>query len=190
MFWMLVAEVIVPFTIDHAYVVTPAGPLAVLPTELAQTCAGVGVIVGVGFGLTVNVAAVVGAVPHALVKTARYCLALSATVVTKVSVVLVSPGMLAKPEPLSTCHCTLGAGLPEAAAVKVTGKPAQSVCVTGFVVTAGAVVTVSVPVVCAVPCELVNVARYLLPLWLVFATKLNVPVVAPGMSVKIVPPSV
>src|SRR5688572_22111612 len=56
MVWMFVAEVIVPFTIDHAYVVAPAGPLAVLPVEFAQTCAGVGVIVGVGgFGLTVTV---------------------------------------------------------------------------------------------------------------------------------------
>ena len=47
MFWMLVADVIVPFTIDHAYVVAPAGPAAELPVEFAQTCAGVGVIAGV-----------------------------------------------------------------------------------------------------------------------------------------------
>src|SRR5687767_9355536 len=39
MVWMFVAEVIVPFTMDHAYVVAPAGPSAVLPGELAQTCA-------------------------------------------------------------------------------------------------------------------------------------------------------
>ena len=46
MVWMLVAEVIVPFTMDQAYVVAPAGPEAELPVELAQTVAGVGVMVG------------------------------------------------------------------------------------------------------------------------------------------------
>ena len=51
---VFVAEVIVPFTIDQAYVVAPPGPLAWLPVEFAQTCAGVGVIVGVaGFALIV-----------------------------------------------------------------------------------------------------------------------------------------
>src|SRR5204862_221865 len=56
MVWMLAAEVIVPLTIDQAYVVAPAGPAAVLPVELAQTCAGVGVIAGVaGLALTVTV---------------------------------------------------------------------------------------------------------------------------------------
>src|SRR3954470_22897767 len=54
MVWMLVAEVIVPLRIDHAYVVAPAGPAAVLPVEFAQTCAGVGVIVG-GVGLALMV---------------------------------------------------------------------------------------------------------------------------------------
>ena len=44
---MLVAEVIVPLTIDQAYVVAPAGPAAELPVELAQTLAGVGVMAGV-----------------------------------------------------------------------------------------------------------------------------------------------
>src|SRR5438067_1309653 len=48
MVWILVAEVIVPFTICHEYVVAPPGPLALLPVELAQTCAGVGVMAGVG----------------------------------------------------------------------------------------------------------------------------------------------
>ena len=54
---MLFAEVIVPLTIDQAYVVAPAGPAAELPTELAQTCAGVGVMVGVaGLALMVTLA--------------------------------------------------------------------------------------------------------------------------------------
>ena len=52
MVWTSVALVIVPFVIDQAYVVAPAGPSAVLVVESAQTCAGVGVIVGVaGTGL-------------------------------------------------------------------------------------------------------------------------------------------
>ena len=51
---MLFADVIVPFTIDQAYVAAPAGPFAVFPVELAQSDAGVGVIVDVGVGLTVT----------------------------------------------------------------------------------------------------------------------------------------
>ena len=41
-----VAEVIVPFEIDHAYAVAPAGPDAEFPVESAQTDAGDGVIDG------------------------------------------------------------------------------------------------------------------------------------------------
>jgi hypothetical protein len=48
---MFVAEVIVPFAIDQAYIVAPAGPDAELPVEFAQTSAGVGVMVG-GVGVT------------------------------------------------------------------------------------------------------------------------------------------
>ena len=70
MVWMFVAEVIEPFTIDHAYVVAPAGPAAELPVELAQTCAGVGVIVGVaGFALIVTLTEFVAEQPDALVTT-------------------------------------------------------------------------------------------------------------------------
>src|ERR1041385_2937137 len=55
MVWMFVAEVIEPLVIDHAYVVAPAGPSAVLPVEPAQTPLAEGVIVGVdGDGLIVT----------------------------------------------------------------------------------------------------------------------------------------
>src|SRR6185503_20264582 len=121
MFWMLLAEVIVPFTIDHAYVVAPAGPAAVLPVEFAQTCAGVGVIVGVaGLALTVNVA-VVCALPAALVKVARYRLPLWPVLAVKLSVFEVARGISVKETPplLETLHCTVGAGLPLADAVNV-----------------------------------------------------------------------
>jgi hypothetical protein len=70
MFSMFVAEVIVPFTIDHAYVVAPAGPDAVLPVELAHTCAGVGVIAGTaGFALMGTLLVVVAGQPPPLVTT-------------------------------------------------------------------------------------------------------------------------
>ena len=66
----MVAEVIVPFTIDQAYVVAPAGPAAELPVELAQTWAGVGVIVGVaGLALMVTLTVLLAEQPEALVTT-------------------------------------------------------------------------------------------------------------------------
>src|SRR5262245_37508855 len=62
--WMFVALVIVPFVIDHAYVVAPAGPDAVLPVELGQTVDGVGVIVGVdGPGLIVTLTVLLAGQP-------------------------------------------------------------------------------------------------------------------------------
>jgi hypothetical protein len=67
---MLVAEVIEPLTIDHAYVVAPAGPAAELPVEFVQTCAGVGVIVGVvGLALMFTLTVLLAAQPAALVTT-------------------------------------------------------------------------------------------------------------------------
>jgi hypothetical protein len=51
--WMFVALVIVPFVMLQAHV-DAAGPLAVLPVEPEQTELEPGVIVGVGFELTVT----------------------------------------------------------------------------------------------------------------------------------------
>src|SRR5258706_3923250 len=111
--------------------------------------------------LTVSVAAVVLALPQALVKTARYLLPLCDVLAVKLSVVLVAPEMFVKGPPVLTCHCTVGAGLPLEAAVKLTGAPSHAVVSLGFVVTVGAVLTGSVAaVVVAVPPELVNTARY------------------------------
>ena len=67
---------------------------------------------------------------------------------------------------LLTCHCTVGAGVPEAAAVKLTDVPALTVWLLGLVVTTGGaeVTTVNVAaVVVAVLAELVKTARYMLP---------------------------
>ena len=60
--------VIVPLVIDHAYVVAPAGPLAVLPVDDAHTDVGDGVIVGVdGFALIVTFVLFVAEQPAAFV---------------------------------------------------------------------------------------------------------------------------
>ncbi len=72
--------------------------------------------------------------------------------------------------------------------------PALTLWFVGLVVTTGAVnlfVTVSVAaVVVAEPFELVNTARYLLPVWVAVVTKLSVVEVAPATFVKVVPPLV
>jgi hypothetical protein len=93
------------------------------------------------------------------------------------------------------CHCTVGAGVPEAAAVNEAGEPALTVTLDGCVVTTGALVTVSVAAFeLAVPTLLVNTARYWLPVCdTVAAATVNVPVVLPASVVSLVnvaPPSV
>ena len=73
------------------------------------------------------------------------------------------------PPSVLTCHCTVGVGLPLAAAVKVAVWPAVTVWLVGWVVTEGAnwaVVTVRVAaLVVAVPTLLVNTAWYSSPFW-------------------------
>ncbi len=126
-----------------------------------------GLVVTDGRVSTVRVAAVVVAVEQTLVKTARYCLVLSAATVANESVVEVAPGMLLNvvPPSVETCHCTVGLGLPEAAAVKVAVPPAQTSWLVGFVVTLGATLTVRVAaVVVEVPQKLVKTARNWWPL--------------------------
>jgi hypothetical protein len=100
----------------------------------------------------VKVAAVVVAVLQLFVNTARYWLPLTETLTVTFSDVLVAPEMSLKDAPplVLTCHCTVGAGLPLAAAVKVT-VPLLAVCDTGFVVTIGAELTLSVALCVAVP---------------------------------------
>src|SRR5439155_24526588 len=147
----------------------PPGAVTLWPAyAVLKTAAGnepppvrAGVTVG---QVTVSVAALLLAVPQALVNTARYWLPLCESCAVKVRLVFVSPTMSVKPEPVLTCHCTVGAGVPLAAAVKVTLLPACTLWVSGWVVTTGVVLTVSVAaVVVAVPQALVKTARYLLP---------------------------
>lgn len=98
---------------------------------------------------TVSDAALLLTEAHVFVKTARYWLPLIDTVgFVRLRVALVAPPTFVKPEPESTCHCTVGAGEPLAAALKPAFDPYVIDCALGCVVTAGAVQagpTVSVP---------------------------------------------
>src|SRR5438309_1357135 len=119
-----------------------------------------------GGTFTVRVAAVVVAVPQVFVNTARYCLPPSAPAAVKLRVVDVAPGMSVKLTPplMLTCHCTVGVGVPLAAAVNVAVWPAFTVTFAGFPVIAGATLTVRVAaLVVAVLTTFVNTARNWLP---------------------------
>src|SRR6516225_6677449 len=88
-----------------------------LPPAVTVWLAGFVVMVGVNW--TVSVAAVLVTLPALLAKTAWYSLPFIAAVTAfSVSVVLVTPLILLKvlPPSVLTCHCTLGIGLPLAAA--------------------------------------------------------------------------
>ena len=82
-----------------------------------------------GAELIVNVAALLVAVPLLLVNTARNCLPPSDAVTVNEYVVDVAPLMLLNVDPPSvlTCHCTVGVGLPLAAAVNVAVPPTGTV---------------------------------------------------------------
>ena len=109
-----------------------------------------GCVVTAGATFTVRVAALLVAVPSEFVNTARYCLALSPAAVVKLYVVLVAPLISDHVVPLVLlCHCTVGVGVPLAAAVNVAVAPAVTVVPAGWVVMLGAdsVTTVKVTVV-------------------------------------------
>src|ERR1041384_8358462 len=90
--------------------------------------------------VTVSVAAAVVAVPQEFVNTARYWLPFCEICVVKVRLVFVAPMMSVNgPPPVEICHCTVGAGVPVAPAVKVTGLPAWMDWLIGSRFTAGAV---------------------------------------------------
>jgi hypothetical protein len=155
-----------------------------------------GFTVSVPPAFTVSVAALLVAVPAVFVNTAWYLLPLCAAVTAvNVSVPEVAPETLLKVVlPLGlTCHCTVGGGVPLAAAMKLAVLPDATVWFAGFVVTVGAVVvvlTVSVAaLLVAVPAVFVNTAWYLLPLCaVVTAVNVSVPEVAPETLLKVVLP--
>ncbi|MEZ5177345.1 MAG: hypothetical protein R2746_03425 [Acidimicrobiales bacterium] len=74
-----------------------------------------------------------------------------------------APGMSAHvvPPSFDRCHCTVGAGAPTATEVNVVAAPISTVRAVGWVVTVGALVTVSTATLdTAVPDALVTTARY------------------------------
>src|SRR5206468_620407 len=96
-----------------------------------------------------------------------------------------APGMLVNPPPLLACHCNVGAGKPLPAAVNDTRAPAQTLVLSGSLVTAGAVFTVKVATVEVVPPQVLeNTARYWLLLCKTLAVKLSGLLVAAGMVVN------
>ena len=101
-------------------------PVAVnteLPQLLATFTEGVA-----GIGFTVSVAAFEFTVLTLFVHAARYCLLLSAVVVTNDNVGLVAPVTFIQVVPfVLCCHCTVGAGVPLAAEVKLAFVPAHLV---------------------------------------------------------------
>ena len=78
---------------------------------------------------TVRVAALVVATPDTLLKTARYWRPLSAGAGVNAYAVDVAPGTLLNVDPPAVldCHCTVGAGVPLAVAVKLTVSPTTTV---------------------------------------------------------------
>jgi hypothetical protein len=124
----------------------------------------------------VSVAAFVVALETELVNLARYSSALSLAVAITLYVadVAVAPGASLHELPpfVETCHCTVGVGVPEAAAVNVavvaalvTWSLAGSLVIDGAVVDGAVPVTVSVTgfVVALGLTPLVNTARYSSP---------------------------
>jgi hypothetical protein len=140
-----------------------------------------------------SVAALVVAVPQTFVNTARYWFPVCEAATVNVRVVEVAPGMFVKLAPLLvlTCHCTVGAGLPLAPAVKVTLLPALTLWLAGFAVIAGGVLTVSVAaLVIAVPALLMNTARYWFPFWAAAAVNIRLVEVAPAILLNVEAPLV
>ncbi len=69
-------------------------------------------------------------------------------------------GVNVAPPSVETSHCTVGAGLPVASAVKLTVPPASVIAFTGCSVTLGTPITVSVATeVVTLPPRLVHTAR-------------------------------
>lgn len=82
-----------------------------------------------GIELTVNVAGLEFTEPPLFVHIARYCLLLSAIVAANVNILSIAPLILVQPVPsVLFCHCTVGEGLPSAAALNLALLPAHFVC--------------------------------------------------------------
>ena len=117
--------------------------LAIAPSQTVTSAGTVAVVLA----FTVNTAALVVAVPHVLLKTARYWFPFWEELVAKLSVPVVAPGMSVNEAPplIETCHWT--AVLPFAAALKLANAPSHTAMLVGLALTAGAALTVNVAAV-------------------------------------------
>jgi hypothetical protein len=143
--------------------------------------------------VTVNNAAVVVELLSEFVNTASYKFPLCSRAAVKLKVVEVAPtiGLNVVPPFVLTIHCTVGAGLPLAAAVNVTVPPTPTDRLTGFSVTVGSKFTFKdAAVVVALPAAFVKTASYLLPFCPAAAVKLSVVEVAPATALNETPPFV
>ena len=155
-----------PFVLTNHCTAGAGCPLAAavnVAMSPAITDSFVGFVVIIGATETVSVAVVVVALLTEFVNTALYWFPVIPAVTANVNVGDVAPFRFANVVPplVLTCHCTVGAGAPVAAAVNVAFAPATTVTFSGFVVTAGADVVVNVAaVVVSVPIEFANTALY------------------------------
>lgn len=152
--------------------------------------------------MTVSVAAEVVTEPTEFANTASTWSPFWLKVVANESVVEVAPAIWVQLLPLfvETCHCTVGVGLPVAAALNVAIAPVSTDTEVGSVVmtgaeTAGGAATWGMTLrsaagVRALPTVLVKIARYRLPLSLVTARIVRVGRVAPAMLRQVLPPFV
>ena len=144
--------------------------------------------------MTVRVAPSVATEPPPLVKTARNSQPLTKGIGIPLSVVEVYPAasIQVMPPSTETCHCTLGVGVPLAAAVKVTGSPWATDWLTGWVVTTGAMsgrTVIVAAVLVAVPAMLEKNARSCHPLTKRVGIPVTVVELNPKMEIQVLPPS-
>ena len=97
---------------------------------------------------------------------------------------LVAPGMLVNVLALFACHCSVGTGVPLAAAVNDTTVPVQALVLSGSVVTRGLLIVSVATAEVVLPQVLENTARNWLLLCKTLEVKLNGLLVAPGMLVN------
>ena len=137
-------KVVPPFVLTCHCTVGVGDPVAAaVNTALAPavTVTFAGFVVITGAEVTVSVADVDVALLTELANTASYKLPFCPAVVAKLKVVDVAPatGVKLVPPFVLTCHCTVGVGVPVAAAVNVAVAPAATEVFVGCVVIAGAV---------------------------------------------------
>jgi len=181
-------NVVPPFVLTNHCTVGAGFPVAAavnVAVSVAPIVRFTGFSVTVGAKSTVSVAAVVVPVPPAFVNTASYLLPFCEAVVVKLKVVEVAPetAMNDVPPFVLTIHCTVGVGVPVAAAVNVAVFPAVTVVAVGLVVMTIELTVSVAAVVVTLPTEFVNTASYRLAFCAAVVVKLKDAEVAPATAV-------